>query len=117
MKEEYLKNFDLTAAINKKQKLEETAKQKAIYEEQLKQEEQQRKQRSQEEAKKVVFAGKSKEKPVKAQKSVNKTGENISTITFRCTVKEHNFKEVNARLSLVQKVCEEFKIIDPKEEL
>ena len=70
-----------------------------------------------EEAKKVVFAGKSKEKPVKAQKSVNKTGEKISTITFRCTVKEHNFKEVNARLSLVQKVCEEFKIIDPKEEL
>lgn len=116
MKEEYLKNFDLTAAINKKQKLEETAKQKAIYEEQLKQEEQQRKQRSQEEAKKVVFAGKSTEKPVKAQKPVN-TGEKISTITFRCTVKEHNFKEVNARLSLVQKVCEEFKIIDPEEEL
>ena len=47
MKEEYLKNFDLTAAINKKQKLEETAKQKAIYEEQLKEEEEQRKQRSQ----------------------------------------------------------------------
>ena len=116
MKEEYLKNFDLTAAINKKQKLEKTAKQKAIYEEQLKQEEQQRKQRSQEEAKKVVFAGKSTEKPVKAQKPVN-TGEKISTITFRCTVKEHNFKEVNARLSLVQKVCEEFKIIDPEEEL
>lgn len=117
MKEEYLKNFDLTAAINKKQKLEETVKQKAIYEEQLKQEEQQRKQRSQEEAKKVVFAGKSKKKPVKAHKSINNTGEKISTITFRCTVKEHNFKEVNARLSLVQKVCEEFKIIDPKEEL
>jgi hypothetical protein len=116
MKEEYLKNFDLTAAINKKQKLEETAKQKAIYEEQLKEEEEQRKQRSQEEAKKVVFAGKSTEKPVKAQKPVN-TGEKISTITFRCTVKEHNFKEVNARLSLVQKVCEEFKIIDPEEEL
>ena len=116
MKEEYLKNFDLTAAINKKQKLEETAKQKAIYEEQLKEEEEQRKQRSQEEAKKVVFAGKSTEKPVKAQKPVN-TEEKISTITFRCTVKEHNFKEVNARLSLVQKVCEEFKIIDPKEEL
>ena len=100
----------LTAAINKKQKLEETAKQKAIYEEQLKQVEQQRKQRSQEEAKKVVFAGKSKKKPVKAQKSINNTGEKISTITFRCTVKEHNFKEVNARLSLVQKVCEEFNV-------
>lgn len=117
MKEEYLKNFDLTAAVNKKQQLEETAKKKAIYEEQPKQEEQQRKQRSQEEAKKVVFAGKSKKKPVKAHKSINNTGEKISTITFRCTVKEHNFKEVNARLSLVQKVCEEFKIIDPKEEL
>ena len=61
----------------------------------------QRKQRSQEEAKKVVFAGKSKKKPVKAHKSINNTGEKISTITFRCTVKEHNFKEVNARLSLV----------------
>lgn len=116
MKEEYLKNFDLTAAINKKQKLEETAKQKAIYEEQLSLEEEQRKQRSQEEAKKVVFAGKNTKKPVKAQKPVN-TGEKISTITFRCTVKEHNFKEVNARLNLVQKVCEEFKIIDPEEEL
>lgn len=116
MKEEYLKAFDLNAAMMKKQKLEETAKKKAIYEEQLKEEEEQRKQRSQEEAKKVVFAGKSTEKPVKAQKPVN-TGEKISTITFRCTVKEHNFKEVNARLSLVQKVCEEFKIIDPEEEL
>lgn len=37
MKEEYLKAFDLTAAMMKKQKLEETAKKKALFEEEEKQ--------------------------------------------------------------------------------
>ena len=38
MKEEYLKDFDLMAAMAKKQQLEDTAKKKALYEEQKKQE-------------------------------------------------------------------------------
>ena len=42
MKEEYLKAFDLNAAMMKKQKLEETAKKKALFEEEQKQKEEQR---------------------------------------------------------------------------
>lgn len=118
MKEEYLKAFDLTAAMMKKQKLEETAKKKALFEEEQKQKEEQRQQQLKEEAQKVVSAGESKEvleEPIEAAKP-KCTGERTVAITFRCVVKEHNFKEVNARLSLVQKVCEEFEIINPKEE-
>ena len=63
MKEEYLKNFDLTAAINKKQQLEETAKKKALFEEQQRQEEEQKKQQLEEEAKKIASAGKEEIKP------------------------------------------------------
>ena len=118
MKEEYLKAFDLNAAMMKKQKLEETAKKKALFEEDQKQKEEQRQQQLKEEAQKVVSAGESKEvleEPIEAAKP-KCTGERTVAITFRCVVKEHNFKEVNARLSLVQKVCEEFEIINPKEE-
>lgn len=118
MKEEYLKAFDLNAAMMKKQKLEETAKKKALFEEDQKQKEEQRQQQLKEEAQKVVSAGESKEvleELIEAAKP-KCTGERTVAITFRCVVKEHNFKEVNARLSLVQKVCEEFEIINPKEE-
>lgn len=121
MKEEYLKAFDLTAAMMKKQKLEETAKKKALFEEEQKQKEAQRQQQLKEEAQKVVSAGESKEvsegskEPVEAPKP-KCTVERTLAITFRCVVKEHNFKEVNAKLGLVQKVCEEFKTIN-KEEL
>ena len=61
MKEEYLKAFDLTAAMMKKQKLEETAKKKALFEEEQKQKEAQRQQQLKEEAQKVASAGESKE--------------------------------------------------------
>lgn len=118
MKEEYLKAFDLTAAMMKKQRLEETAKKKALFEEEQKQKEAQRQRQLKEEAQKVVSAGESKEvpkEPTEAPKPRH-TGERTLAITFRCVVKKHNFKEVNARLGLVQKVCEEFKTIN-KEEL
>lgn len=41
--------------------------------------------------------------------------ERTRAITFRCVVKEHNFKEVNARLNLVTKVCEKFEILEQEE--
>ena len=63
MKEEYLKAFDLTAAMMKKQKLEETAKKKALFEEEQKQKEAQRQQQLKEAAEKVISAGESKEVP------------------------------------------------------
>lgn len=117
MKEEYLKNFDLTAAVNKKQQLEETAKKKALFEEQQRQEEAQRKQQLEEEAKKIASAGKEETEPndqVPVQKT-RTTGERTLAITFRCVVKEHNFEEANMKLNILKKACEEFEIIKQEE--
>lgn len=120
MKEEYLKAFDLTAAMMKKQKLEETAKKKALFEEEQKQKEAQRQQQLREKAQKVASAGESKEvseeskEPVEAPKP-KRTGERTLAITFRCVVKEHNFDEANAKISILKKTCEEFEIISQEE--
>lgn len=117
MKEEYLKAFDLTAAMMKKQKLEETAKKKALFEEEQKQKEAQRQQQLKEAAEKVISAGESKEvpkEPAEASKP-KRTGERTLAITFRCVVKEHNFDEANAKISILKKTCEEFEIISQEE--
>lgn len=120
MKEEYLKAFDLTAAMMKKQKLEETAKKKALFEEEEKQKEEQRQQHLKEEAQKVISAGESTEvqempkEPAEVPKP-KRTGERTLAITFRCVVKEHNFDEANAKISILKKTCEEFKIISQEE--
>lgn len=119
MEEEYLKAFDLTAAMMKKQQLEETAKKKALFEEQQKQKEEERQQQLKEEAQKVASAGVSKEEPEELEEPVEvpKThvGERTLAITFRCVVKEHNFDEANAKISILKKTCEEFKIISQEE--
>ncbi len=106
MKEEYLKNFDLTEAVNKKQQLEETEKKKALFEEQQKQKKDKDQKAMRKEIKKIVSAGNEKKESIK---------ERTRAITFRCVVKEHNFKEVNARLNLVTKVCEKFEILEQEE--
>ena len=113
MKEEYLKAFDLTAAMMKKQKLEETAKKKALFEEEQKQKEAQRQQQLKEEVQKVASAGEVKELPEGITKilKAERAGERTLAITFRCVVKEHNFDEANAKISILKKTCEEFEII------
>lgn len=58
MKEEYLKDFDLIAAMAKKQQLEDTAKKKALYEEQKMKEAEERERQRKEEAARVELAGK-----------------------------------------------------------
>ena len=58
MKEEYLKDFDLMAAMAKKQQLEDTAKKKALYEEQKMKEAEERERQRKEEAARVELAGK-----------------------------------------------------------
>ena len=120
MKEEYLKAFDLNAAMMKKQKLEETAKKKALFEEEQKQKEEQRQQQLKEEAQKVISAGESKEEPEMPKEPAEvpkpkRTGERTLAITFRCVVKEHNFDEANAKISILKKTCEEFEIISQEE--
>lgn len=64
MKEEYLKDFDLMAAMAKKQQLKDTAKKKALYEEQKKQEAEEKERRRKEEAARVEMAGKVQSTPV-----------------------------------------------------
>lgn len=117
MKEEYLKAFDLTAAMMKKQKLEETAKKKALFEEEQKQKEAQRQQQLKEEVQKVASAGEVKELPEGITKilKAERAGERTLAITFRCVVKEHNFDEANAKISILKKTCEEFEIISQEE--
>lgn len=61
MKEEYLKDFDLMAAMAKKQQLEDTAKKKALYEEQKRKEVEERERKRKEEAARVELAGKVQE--------------------------------------------------------
>ena len=101
----------------KKQKLEETAKKKALFEEEQKQKEEQRQQQLKEEAQKVASAGESKEVPEEPAEAPNpkRTGERTLAITFRCVVKEHNFNEANAKISILKKTCEEFEIISQEE--
>ena len=117
MKEEYLKAYDLTAAMMKKQKLEETAKKKALFEEEQKQKEAQRQQQLKEEVQKVASAGEVKELPEGITKilKAERAGERTLAITFRCVVKEHNFDEANAKISILKKTCEEFEIISQEE--
>lgn len=64
MKEEYLKDFDLMAAMAKKQQLEDTAKKKALYEEQKKQEAEEKERKRKEEAARVELAGKVQSAPI-----------------------------------------------------
>ena len=64
MKEEYLKDFDLMAAMAKKQQLEETAQKKALYEEQKRKEAEERERWRKEEAERVEMAGKVQSAPI-----------------------------------------------------
>lgn len=117
MKEEYLKNFDLSAAMAKKQRLEETAQKKAIFEEQKRKEEEEKNRRLAEEASKVEKAGKvEKAADPKPQSQPQDKKEKVLAITFRVAAKENNFNQVNALLSQLQECAETLELIK-KEEL
>ena len=113
MKEEYLKHFDLSAAMAKKQQLEETAQKKAMFEEQKKKEEEEKNRRLAEEAAKVEKAGKV-EKAADPEPQDKK--EKVLAITFKVIAKESNFNQVNALLSQLQECAETLELIK-KEEL
>lgn len=113
MKEEYLKHFDLSAAMAKKQQLEETAQKKAMFEEQKKKEEEEKNRRLAEEAAKVEKAGKV-EKAADPEPQDKK--KKVLAITFKVIAKESNFNQVNALLSQLQECAETLELIK-KEEL
>lgn len=113
MKEEYLKNFDLSEAMAKKQQLEETAQKKAMFEEQKKKEEEEKNRRLAEEAAKVEKAGKVERA---ADPEPQDKKEKVLAITFKVIAKESNFNQVNALLSQLQNFAETLELIK-KEEL
>lgn len=123
MKEEYLKNLDFSAAMAKKQELEETEKRKTIFEEQRKKEAEEREQKRRMEAEAVESAGKA-ESGAPVASYIDTDGnpvaelpkERILAITFRISAKESKFGEVNKLIAQLQKCCESFEMLE-KEEL
>lgn len=113
MKEEYLKNFDLTAALAKKQKLEETAKKKAAFEERKKQREAEQQERLLKEATKVDCAGRNEktsdavdhEQPKKKRKR----------ITIAITANEDQFDYLNQALTELRSHAESVEILSKEE--
>lgn len=101
MKEEYLKGFDLSAAMAVKQRLEETEKKKAIYEAQEQQRRAEEEKRIAEEAQAVQTAG----NDLVPVLNVNDSGETVVTyeekpkkviaVTFRVIANESQFEDLN----------------------
>lgn len=122
MKEEYLKNFDLTAAMAVKQKLEETERKKAEFEAERKLDEEEYKKRMKQEAKMIAEAGKQKQ----TASDISKAAEEISRtddrnlkrkrITIQITANEEQFDYLNKALADLMNNSEKLEIIK-KEEL
>ena len=117
MKEEYLKNFDLTAALAKKQKLEETAKKKAAFEEQKKQREAEQQERLLKEANEVECAGRidetvSEASDVTDQKQSKKKRKRI---TIAITANEDQFDYLNQVLIELRSHAENVEMLSKEE--
>lgn len=124
MKEEYLKNFDLTAAMAVKQRLEETERKKAEFEAKRKQEEEEYKKRMQQEAKMIAEAGAKKQ----TASDISKASEEIfgmdepvhslrrKRLTVQITANEEQFDYLNKSLTDLMKNSEKLEIIK-KEDL
>lgn len=109
MKEEYLKNFDLQAAIALKQRLEENERRKADFEAQRKREEEERQKRMKAEAQQIASAGKKAPQGSKTGKTVRKETpkKNAETvkrkkIVFEITANESHFDYLNHVLAEIQ---------------
>lgn len=124
MKEEYLKDFDLTSAMAVKQRLEETEKKKAEFEAQRKLDEEEHKKQMQQEAKMIAEAGKQKQ----TDSDIPKVAEEIyeadeavrvlkrKRLTIQITANEEQFDYLNKALADLMKNSEKLEIIK-KEDL
>lgn len=118
MKEEYLKNFDLQAAMALKQRLEENEKKKAAFEAQRKREEEERQKRLQAEAERIASAGKSAAVNADLQPEEPKQAEKAKRVrlTIQITANERQFKYLNSVLNTLSQNAEEVRVLK-KEEL
>lgn len=118
MKEEYLKNFDLQAAMALKQRLEENEKKKAAFEAQRKREEEERQKRLQEEAERITSAGKAAVVNADPQQEEPKQAEKAKRVrlTIQITANEDQFEYLNSVLNTLSQNAEEVRVLK-KEEL
>lgn len=128
MKEEYLKTFDLSAAMAKKQELEETARKKALFEEQKQKEAEERERRLREEAAMVERAGKPAAEimPAPMEEPEAAEPEPVSPaaaapvvrrkrVVIAITANENQFGYLNQVLSTLSKNAEKVEIISKEE--
>ena len=128
MKEEYLKTFDLSAAMAKKQELEETARKKALFEEQKRKEAEERERKLREEAAMVERAGKPAaaeimpapmDEPAAAPEPVSPAAEAPTVrkkrVVIAITANENQFGYLNQVLSTLSKNAEKVEIISKEE--
>ena len=129
MKEEYLKTFDLSAAMAKKQELEETARKKALFEEQKRKEAEERERKLQEEAAMVEQAGKpaaAEIMPAPMEEPAAAAPEPVSPaaaaptvrrkrVVIAITANENQFGYLNQVLSTLSKNAEKVEIISKEE--
>ena len=113
MKEEYLKDFDLTAALAKKQKLEETEKKKAAFEEQKKQREAEQQERLLKEATKVECAGRNEKTSDAVDHEQSK--KKRKRITIAITANEDQFDYLNKVLIELRSHAESVEILSKEE--
>lgn len=118
MKEEYLKNFDLQAAMALKQRLEENEKKKAAFEAQRRKEEEERQKRLQEESEKIASAGKAAVVNADPQTEEPKQAEKAKRVrlTIQITANEGQFEYLNSVLNTLSQNAEEVRVLK-KEEL
>lgn len=118
MKEEYLKNFDLQAAMALKQRLEENEKKKAAFEAQRRKEEEERQKRLQAEAERIASAGKAAAVNADSQPEEPKQAEKAKRVrlTIQITANEGQFEYLNSVLNTLSGNAEEVRVLK-KEEL
>ena len=111
MKEEYLKEFDLNAAMSLKQHLEETEKKKKLFEQEQKLREEERKRALEEEARRVHKAGEAvTDKEAKPGKP-----ERVIRVTFTVVARESQFKALNEAINELKANSESVEIVERKE--
>lgn len=118
MKEEYLKNFDLQAAMALKQRLEENEKKKAAFEAQRRKEEEERQKRLQEEAERIASAGRAAVVNADPQTEEPKQAEKAKRVrlTIQITANEGQFEYLNNVLNTLSQNAERVEVLK-KEEL
>ena len=112
MKEEYMKSFDLTAAMAKKQELEEAAKRKEAFEEQRKKREEERQKCLEEEAKMVHEAGQAE---TNMEEAMTAPPTRRKRVVVSITANMSQFSDLNRILNMLREHAEEVKVLRTEE--